>query len=88
MTPHLSEGEEMFLGPDHTALHHEKVVIHFTIVREASLQGHTFITFCEALICSEFQDKIRYNRKIYNKIIKIKIYKRKCSKYRYGLGRK
>lgn len=37
--PHLSEGEDTFLSPDHTALHHDKVIIHFTIVREASLQG-------------------------------------------------
>lgn len=34
---YLSEGEDTFLRPDHAALHHDKVIIHVTIVGEASL---------------------------------------------------
>lgn len=37
-TPHLSECEDTFLNPNHAALHHDKVIIHFTVVGEASLQ--------------------------------------------------
>lgn len=36
-TPHLSECEDTFLNPNHAALHHNKVIIHFTVVGEASL---------------------------------------------------
>lgn len=34
----LSEGQDPFLRPNHTALHHQEVVIDLTIAREASLQ--------------------------------------------------
>lgn len=39
MVPYLSEGENAFLRPNQTALHHDKVIIHFTVVGEASLRG-------------------------------------------------
>ena len=36
---YLSEGEDAFLSPDHAAFHHDKVIVHFAIVWEASLRG-------------------------------------------------
>lgn len=36
---HLSEGEHAFPRPHHAALHHDEVVVHFTIVRKPSLEG-------------------------------------------------
>lgn len=36
---HLSEGEHAFPRSHHAALHHDKVVVHFTVVRKPSLEG-------------------------------------------------
>lgn len=38
---YLSEGEDPFLSPDHATIHHNKIIVHFTIAWEASLQGQS-----------------------------------------------
>lgn len=47
---YLSEGEDTFLSPNHTAFHHDKIIVHFTVVWEASLQ-------------ESFQDKMHVKKK-------------------------
>lgn len=36
-SPYLSKGEDTFFSPNNAAFHHDKVIIHFTIARKASL---------------------------------------------------
>lgn len=38
---YLSEGKDTFLSPNDAAFHHDKVISHFAIMREASLQGQS-----------------------------------------------
>lgn len=37
LCPHLAQSEHPLLGPDNTALHHDKVVGHFSVVDKSTL---------------------------------------------------